>query len=125
MFNSFVDVALEAVEFQAEGYIFENAHRKGVRLLEDHSNMSSHDDRIDAFCVDVLAVKIHLPLEPEAPDEIVHAVEAAEHSALAAAGRSDETRDLALLDRNVAIPDRKKLAVEDFVRLAVNYDVRR
>jgi len=94
-------------------------------LLEDHSNMASNNDRIDAFCVNVLAVKIHLPLEPESLDEIIHAIEAAQNGALAAAGGSDETRNLALLDRNVAIPDRKKLAMEDLVRAAVDCDVRR
>ena len=40
--------------------------------------------------VDVLAAEVDVALEAEAAHQVVHAVEAAQHRALAAAGRADE-----------------------------------
>ncbi len=48
VFDPRLDVAFEAVKLQAEGDIIENAHRKGIWLLEHHPDMAPHDDRIDA-----------------------------------------------------------------------------
>src|SRR5271168_4495543 len=110
MLNPLLRVALEAVEPQAEGDIVKNAHRKRIWLLEHHSDMAPHDDWIDVACINVLTQEIHLPLEPESLDEIVHAIKAAQNGALAAAGRSDKACDLALFHRNRAVADSKKFA---------------
>src|SRR5262249_43384597 len=74
----------------------------------------------DAVLVHVAAVEVHVALEPEAPDEVVHAVEAPQHGALAAARGADEAGDLAALDGHAAVPHRQELAVVDLVELAVD-----
>src|SRR5271166_352844 len=113
-------IALEAIEAQAEGDIVEDAHRERVRLLEDHADVAPHHDGIDILRVDVLAEEMDVALETEAIDQVVHAVEAAQHRALAAAGRSDEAGDLALVNRHVAVAHGEKRAIQDFLDLAVN-----
>ena len=50
-----------------------------------------------------------MTLEAEAADQVVHAVEAAQDRALAAAGWADEARDLAALDLHVAVADPRVL----------------
>ena len=91
-------VALEAVEPQAESHVAIDAHGKGIGLLEDHADMAANRDGIDAGMVDVLAVEMDVPFEAETADQVVHAVQAAEHGALAAARGTDEGRDAVLLE---------------------------
>ena len=86
-----------------------------VRLLEHHADVAADHHRVDRLGVDVLAEELHVALEAEARDQVVHAVEAAQHRALAAARGADEAGDLALLDRHVAVAHGQELAVVDLV----------
>ena len=86
-------VALEAVEPQAEGDVAIDAHRERVRLLEDHADVAADRHRVNGRVVDVLAVEVHVPLEAETAHQVVHAVQTAEHRALAAARWANEGRD--------------------------------
>src|SRR5205823_2411211 len=86
--------ALEAVEPEPERHVVEDAHRKRVRLLEHHADVAPHGDGVDAAAVDVLALELDVTLEAKPADEVVHAVQAAEHGALAAARGPDEAGDL-------------------------------
>ena len=86
-------VAAVAVQPQAEGHVAVDAHGERVGLLEHHADVAAHRDRVDGRVVDVLAAEVDVALEAEAADQVVHAVEAAQHRALAAAGRADEGRD--------------------------------
>ncbi len=63
-----------------------------------------------------------MAFEAEALHQVVHAVEATQHGALAAAGRPDETGDLVLADRHMAVANGHEIAVEDLVQLAVHDD---
>ena len=94
-----------------------------VGLLEHHADVAAHHHRVDRLGVDVLAVELHVALEAEHRDQVVHPVEAAQHRALAAARGADEAGDLALLDRHVAVAHGEEVAVEDLVDVAVDDDV--
>ena len=48
--------------------------------------------------IDIVAAEMDLAFEAEAADQIVHAVQAAQHGALAAARGADEGRDRALFE---------------------------
>jgi hypothetical protein len=120
---TFLDIALVAVQAQPEGDVVVDTHREGIRLLEDHADVTANHHRVDRLPVDVLSVIFDVSLEPEARNEIVHPIQAAQHRALAAAGRADETGDLALLDRDVAVAHGEKIAVEDLLQLAVDHRV--
>jgi hypothetical protein len=114
--------ALEAVQAQPEGDVVEDAHREGVRLLEDHADVAPHRHRIHAPAVHVLALELNVTLEAEAADQVVHPVERPEHRALPAAGGTDEAGDLAPMDLHVAVPDRQERTVVDLFELAVDDD---
>ena len=118
--HAVAQVALVAIEAQAERDVVENAHRERVGLLEHHADVTAHHHRVDALAVDILAEEVHMALETEALDQVVHAVEAAQHGALAATGRADEAGDLVLLDRHMAVAHGQEVAVENLVQLAVH-----
>ena len=117
--------ALEAVELQPERHVAVDAHGKRVGLLEDHADVAADGHRVDAGMVDVLAVEVDVPLEAEAADQVVHAVQAAEHGALAAARRADEGRDAVLLDRNAGVADGLEGAVVQLPEIDVDDHVGR
>jgi hypothetical protein len=71
---------------------------KRVRLLEDHPDPLPHLDRIDVLPVEVRAVVEDRALDGRRRDEVVHAVEAADEGALAAARWADEGRDEVAID---------------------------
>ena len=68
---------------------------------------------IDVGSVEVDAVVGQRALDPGALDEVVHAVEAAQHRRLAAARRADERGDLVLVDVEVDLADGAEVAVVD------------
>ena len=51
-------------------------------------------NRVDLGTANIVPVVENPALDPGARDEVIHAVEAAQHSALAAPGWPDERRDL-------------------------------
>jgi hypothetical protein len=63
--------------------------------------------------VDVLAVEEDFALGARRRHQVVHAVEGAQHRALAAAGRADQRRDLLPLDVEVDVAHGHKIAVKD------------
>ena len=87
--------------------------RERVRLLEDHADAAAYLDAVGARAVQVVAVVEQLAVELEARDRVVHAVEAAQEGALAAAGRTDEGGRLVGLDVERDVLDRALLAVVD------------
>ena len=123
LLHPFVQVALETVQAQAEGNVVVDAHRKRVRLLEHHADIAAHHHGIDFPVVDVLTVVGHLALETKDRDQVVHAVEAAQHGAFAAARRTDKAGDLVLLDRYRAGTHGEKVAVKDLIDLTIHHDV--
>src|SRR5215470_9723596 len=100
------------------------AHRERVWLLENHPDVAPHHDGIDVLGVDVLAKKVDIALETETLDEVIHAVEAAQYGALAAARRPDEARDLAFLDWDIAVAHREEGPIDDFLDVAVDRELR-
>src|SRR6185436_19515643 len=117
------DLALEAIELEPERHVVEDAHRERIWLLEDHADVPAHGHRVDVPRVDVLALEVDVSLKAKAPDEVVHAVQAAQHGALAAAGRPDEPRDHASLYHDVAVAHGEEAPV-DLIQLAVDHDHR-
>jgi hypothetical protein len=120
MLHALADTALEAVEAQPKRDIVKDAHRERIGLLEHHADVAPHDDGVDVLAVDVLAEEIDVAFQLEPLDQVVHAVETAQNGALAAAGRTDEAGDLALLDRHVAVADGKEVSIQDLLHLTVD-----
>src|SRR5262249_37973813 len=110
-------------EPEPEGHVVEDAHLERIGLLEHHADVAAQDHRIDVARIHVLPVEVHVPLEAKPVDEVVHAVKASQHRALAAARGSDEAGDLALLDGHVAVPHGEELAVEDLLELTIDDDL--
>ena len=75
--------------------------------------MAPHLDRVDLGTADVLPMVENLALDPGARDQVIHAVDAAQHGALAAPGRPDERRDLVFRHVEGDAADREEGAVED------------
>jgi hypothetical protein len=82
----------------AEGNVVVDRLRERVRLLEDHADPLPHFDRIDVGAVEILAVVEDRALHAGGRDQVVHAVEATDERALAAARRADEGRHEVLVD---------------------------
>src|SRR6185436_10316125 len=83
------------------------------RLLEHHADQLPHLDRIDVLAIKVLTVINDGAIDTGVPDQIVHAVEAPDHRALAAAGRSDERRDAVAPDVEADLADGRCASVAD------------
>ena len=98
---------LPAEHARAEGDVVVDRLRERVRLLEDHADPLAHLDRVDVGAVEVLAVVEDRALDRGARDQVVHAVEAADERALAAAGRADERRDVVLVDLERDVLERR------------------
>ncbi|CAI7629210.1 unnamed protein product, partial [Penicillium discolor] len=102
------------VELHPGEHVLLDRHRgERVRPLEHHADLATHEHRVDAGAVEVLAVEQHLALDAGAGDHLVHAVESAEEGGLAAARRADEGRDAARLDVEGDAFDREEVAVVD------------
>src|SRR5208283_3852687 len=86
-------VSLVVVDPETKGDVVEYAGRKRIGLLKHHSDVTPHRHRIDSRIVNVFPPIFHVAVKAKATDEIVHAVQAAQYGALAASGRSDESRD--------------------------------
>src|SRR5262249_32356682 len=123
MFDPLVVATPEFVEPQPERDVIVDAHGEWVGLLEHHPDVAPYHHRIDVLGVDVLTEEMHVAFEPEALDQIVHAVEASQHRALAAARRTDKSGDLALVDRHPCIADREERSIIDFAHIAVDREV--
>ena len=78
---------------QARGHVVVDGHGgERRRALEHHAHPAPHGDGVEPAAVDVLAVEQHRPRHPAAVGQLVHAVQAAQERALAAARRADDGR---------------------------------
>ena len=96
--DALVEALLHAEDARAERDVVVDRLGERVRLLEDHADAAANLDRVDVRAVEVAVVVEHLAFDAGAGDEVVHAVEAADERALAAARRPDERRHEVLLD---------------------------
>ena len=85
------------------GDVIVNAHREGVRLLEHHANPLAQHIDIHLILIDIHTVQQDIAGNAAAFHQVVHAVQALQESRLAAAGRTDERRDLFFGDGNIDI----------------------
>src|SRR5262249_51961510 len=120
LLDAFGHITLIAVQAQAKGHVVKDTHGKGIGLLEDHADIAAYDDGIHVGGVNVLAAEMHMPFEPKAPHQVIHAIETAQGGTLATARRANKGRDLALFNRNMAVADGEKFAVVQVVNLAVD-----
>ena len=74
--------------------------------------------------IDVFAAEAHMAFEPEAAHEVVHAVQATQHRALAAPGRSDEGRNGVFLDGNGRVAHGLEGPVVKLLDVTVDYQCR-
>ena len=98
-----------------------------VGLLEHHADPQPGQHRIGPAVDDVDAVRLEqdLPLIAVARIQVVHAVEAAQKGALAAAGRADQSGDLTLADRDRDVLERLIVAVPEIEMADVDLVLRR
>ena len=81
-----VKVVGHAEDARAEGDVVVDRLRERVRLLEDHPDPPPHLHRVHIGPVEVFTAVKDRPLHDSTGDQVVHAVEAANECALAAAG---------------------------------------
>ena len=112
---------LTVVELDTGKHVLANGHgRERVRTLEHHTHVTAHGHRIDVLGVQVLAFQQHLALAMRAGDDLVHAVESAQHSGFSTARRPDECGDLVRLDIEVHILHGQEVAVVDVQMVDIN-----
>ena len=112
-FDAPVEIVLPAEDARAEGDVVVDRLRKRVRLLEDHADALADFDRVDLRPVEVEAVVEELAVHLRSGDEVVHAVEAADERALAAARGADHRRHLVRRDVERDAADGGLAAVRD------------
>ena len=93
-FHQFILVGLIAVDTRAKEDVVADRARERVRFLEDHADAPPHLNRVHRIRVDVRAFQQHAALSTHAADEFIHAVDPTQQRALAAAGGTDDGRDL-------------------------------
>src|SRR5262249_14363327 len=103
-----------------EGDVAEDAHGERVGLLENHANVAPDRDRVDGWVVDVLTAEVDVATEAEAPFQVVHAIDRAQHRALAAAGRPDKGVDRLARQSQPGVADRLEVAVEHLLDVDVD-----
>src|SRR5699024_7475304 len=81
--------------------------------LEHHAHLTAHLDRVDVRPVQVLTVHHRLTLHASAGEHLVHPVQRAQERGLPAAGRPDQGRDAARLDRHGDAFDGAEVTVVD------------
>ena len=86
------------VEADAEGDVLVDRHRERRRLLEHHADPGAQLVDVDRWGQDVVPVEEDLALGALIRIEGVDAVEGAEQRRLSAAGRSDQSRDLPVVE---------------------------
>ena len=111
LLDSPVEVLLHPEHTRAPGDVVVDRLRERIGLLEDHADAPPHLDRVDAGGVEVVALVEDLAVDPRARHEVVHAVQAADERALAAAGGPDHRRDDVPVDLQVDVADGRLLAV--------------
>src|SRR5262249_51220714 len=121
-FYFIIECATIAVELRAKGDVAINAHRKWIRLLEDNADVAPNRARVPIFLLKVFTPELTVPFETEAANKVVHAVDAAQNSALAASGGTDKGSNGVFLNSHSGIADRLEVAVVE--RLQVNVDNR-
>src|SRR5699024_4958993 len=99
--------------FRSQHVVLDGHGGEGVSLLEDHAHLAADVDRVDAGAVDVLVVHLHAALDAGTGDDLVHAVQGAQHGGLTTARRADERGDGLRLDGHGHPLDRAEIAVED------------
>ena len=102
-----------AGDAQAVDDVFVDGFGEGIRFLEDHADKSAQGDDFDRRIPDAAAGKLDVAGVTDAVDQLVHAVEIAQQSRFAAAGRSDERGDLALGNVEGDVLQRLLFAVEE------------
>src|SRR5262249_44032440 len=103
-----------AVELKTGGNIVIDRHgRKGVRFLEDHTNLASDLDGIHAWPIEILAIQQDLAFNSGARREFMHAVEATDEGRLPAPRGTDNGRNLPRLDGQSDVLPRQHFAIID------------
>ena len=88
---------------QDVGEVVEHAHRKRVRLLEDHRHPAPQRGRLHRLDID--PVQRDPPIQRGRAGQLGEPVERAQERRLAAAGGADQGQDLALANRQVDLLD--------------------
>src|SRR5215831_8660926 len=111
VFDQVGQAALVSIDAETIGYIFENGLSERIRTLEHHADAAAKID--DVHLLDVLAVEKNLARVAAIADGLVHAVEIAQESGLAAAGRADQRRDFVRRNIQVQAEDGLLGAIEE------------
>ena len=109
LLDEIVEIGLrlhQAVDARAVGDVLVDRLRERIRLLENHADAGAQFDDVDRRIVDILLIERDLAGDAADVDRVVHAVQAAQEGRLAATGRADQRRDLALVDIKIDIEQR-------------------
>src|SRR5438876_12357673 len=99
----FTTVGAALQERAGDDVVVDGHHRERIGLLEHHANDATHADWVNARLVDIHAIELDAAGGARARCDFVHAIEAADQRALAAAGGTDDGGHLAWsdLERNI------------------------
>ena len=100
-----VHVALITVYLEPEGHVVVDGLGERVRTLEHHADAGANLCGVNRIGVEVGFLEEDFAFDSGARDEIVHAVEAAQQSALSTAGRPDESRNRVSVDGHVYVSE--------------------
>src|SRR6201999_2954585 len=98
LLDALVEVVLHAEVAGRPGDVVVDRLGERVRSLEDHADAAPDLNAVGALVVEVVSVVQDLAADLEADDRVVHAVQAAQEGALAAAGGADEGGRLVAAD---------------------------
>ncbi len=102
---------LRAIDAETISHVFEDGFGERIGALEDHADAAAELSNV--LGEDVLAVEQDFALEAGIADGFVHAVERAQESGFAAAGRADERGDFVCGDAQVDIEEGLLAAVPE------------
>ena len=86
-------------------HVVEDRHRKGIWAREEHADVTAYRHGVSARRVEVFTEQEHLPIDFGTFDEVVHAIERAQHRTLARARRADERHNPMRGDRHGDLVD--------------------
>ena len=105
------DGALGAVDARTVGDVVKNGFGKRIGALEDHADAAAKSS--DVLRENILAVEKDFTFQAGGADGFVHAIEDAEESGFAAAGRADESSDSFVGDAQVDVEENLLGAIEE------------
>jgi hypothetical protein len=114
-------ITLEIVQSKPKRHVVKDTGGKRIGLLEHHADIAANGHGIHGRMVNVLTPEVNMAFKPKTPNQIVHAVKAAQNCALPTARRANESCNGVLLYGDDSVPNSLEGPVIEFSDVAVNH----